>query len=176
MSKTESPPSSPLMTAAETEALHVGVAPQDLPPIPVGDLRQAWHVATRAAYLAPEDWGTRYQLRHPGVVFTTSDGSHMHIDFSDRDASCWAGAVDQTFGLDTLHGLSVCFRLLGLIEQLASSLWLRPYFSVGGPEGAEIEPAILKTAADHPLDHTARFNSVTFRTQAEHRLGPTKLN
>jgi hypothetical protein len=75
-----------------------------------------------------------------------------------------------------LYGLAVCFRLLGLIEQLATAAWLRPHFSVGGREGPEIHPAILETAATLALTRDARFDSTLFQHHTERLLGRARLD
>jgi hypothetical protein len=111
-----------------------------------------------------------------GIVFERADGEPTAIAFADRDAACWALAVDRSVGLDSLYGLAVCFRLLGLIEQLATAAWLRPHFSVGGREGPEIHPAILETAATLALTRDARFDSTLFQHHTERLLGRARLD
>ena len=54
-----------------------------------------------------------------GFRFRRPDGSYTDLALADRDARCWAGAVDRTAGLTSSYGLSLCLRLLALVDLLA---------------------------------------------------------
>ncbi|WP_431269632.1 hypothetical protein [Dankookia sp. P2] len=115
-----------------------------------GDLLAAWSLARRAAAL--ELWGPPRLLR-----FDRPDGEATEIAIADADAGCWAEAIDEGYGLQTLPGLALCLRLLALVEILARVPALAPLFDVT-PEGIELHPALLDAAATLPLDAGARFD------------------
>lgn len=135
------------------------------------DLIAAWNAATVGAEIGlpvePED--------ARGVRFHRADGTETRILFADTDAHCWVGALDRAIGLDSVHGIAVCFRLLGLIHLMASAPWTRPWFEIGGQDGPEIHPALLRVAATLPLTSDARFDAEQFRRHAEPLLGPRRL-
>lgn len=145
--------------------------PEDLPAVAPRDLVKAWNAATVGAEigLAPDPDEAR------GVRFHRPDGEETRILFADTDAHCWVGALDRAVGLDSLHGISLCFRLLGLIHLMATASWTRAWFEVGGADGPEIHPALLRIAATLPLTAEARFDEAVFRRHAEPLLGPRRL-
>ena len=93
--------------------------PEALPPVRGRDLAAAWDAARDAAL--GDCWGDarRFRFRH-------EDGSVTDLALRDRDALCWAGAVEHTTGLQTLYGLSLCLRLLALVDLLARVPWTAP--------------------------------------------------
>ena len=105
--------------------------------------------------------------------FCRADGEHSDLVLADRDASCWAGALDAIYGMGTRHGLSLCLRLLALIDLLAHSPWAVPLLRLAR-DGAEPEPALLHAAATEPLTRDARFDPAGFRDRlaryTSHRL------
>ena len=135
----------------------VDVPPEDLPPVAARDLDLAWYAARDAALA--HRWGV---VR--GFRFCRSDGTHIDLALADADARCWAGAVDMTAGIDTSRGLSVFLRLLALVELLAKAHWARPLFNLA-KDGAELHPALLRTAASVPLTQEARFDEARFRVR-----------
>lgn len=135
----------------------VDLPPEDLPPVAARDLDRAWYAARAAAI--EHRWGV---VR--GFRFHRPDGTHLDLALADRDASCWAGAVDMTAGIDTSRGLSVFLRLLALVELLAQAQWARPLFHLA-KDGAELHPALLRTAASVPLTDDARFDEARFRAR-----------
>lgn len=155
----------------DDRVIDVPVPPQRLPAVRPSDIVAAWNAATVGAEIglspAPED--------HRGVRFVGADGEELRVVFADVDAGCWVTALDRTIGLDDLHGLSVCFRLLGLIEQMATQAWTRAHFSIGAEDGPDIHPALLRVAASLPLTSDARFDAGQFRHHAEGLLGPRRL-
>lgn len=131
--------------------------PEALPPVGKRDLELAWHTARRAAI--HQRWGA---IR--GFRFARPDGTHTDLALADPDAACWVGAIDLAVGLGTSHGLSLCLRLLALIELLAHARWTRPLFSLERGS-ADLHPALLRTAATIPLTREARFDEAGFRAR-----------
>ena len=93
-------------------------------------------------------------------------GSEMCIrdslSIADRDARCWAEAVDRGADLGTLAGLALCLRLLALVEVMSRATWLAGMFDVTA-EGVDLHPALLRAAAAMPLDSAARFDAEALR-------------
>jgi hypothetical protein len=142
----------------------VSMPPEVLPPVRGRDLEQAWYAARNAAL--DQRWGV---VR--GFRFARPDGSHTELALADRDACCWVAGVDLAFGIGNAHGLSVCLRLLALIDLLAHASWARPMLHIAR-DGAEMHPALLRIAAIHPLTEHGRFDETGFRTRlSRHVLG-----
>jgi hypothetical protein len=133
----------------------VQLPPEALPPVCKRDLERAWYAARDAAIA--QDSGAARAFR-----FTRSDGSHTDLALADRDARCWASAVDRVVGLRSPLGLSLCLRLLALVDLLARAPWVRPLFRLAR-DGAEFHPALLRAAASQPLTSEARFDEAEFR-------------
>ncbi|MGA9866659.1 MAG: hypothetical protein WBQ75_09485 [Acetobacteraceae bacterium] len=138
-------------------------APEELPVVRGRDLERAWYAARDAAIAA--DWGP---VR--GFRFRRGDGSTVDLALADRDAACWAGAVDGTVGLSSAYGLSLCLRLLALVDLLARAEWAVALCRLA-PDGAELDDTLLKAAATAPLNADLRFDEASFRT----RLRPSAL-
>ncbi|HEX3984390.1 MAG TPA: hypothetical protein VHX12_11895, partial [Acidisoma sp.] len=117
----------------------VAVEPAAMPPVPVRELEAAWDAA-RADSLSAA-WGARRSFR-----FQRRDGQIADFNLTDRDARCWAGAVDRVAGLRTLGGVSLCLRLLALVHLLATAPWAAPYLS-SKRDGARIDRALMRAAA-----------------------------
>jgi hypothetical protein len=135
----------------------IDLAPEALPSVCKRDLERAWYAAREAA-LAERQGAVR------GFRFKRPDGSHTDLALADRDARCWVGAVDQTVGIANASGLSLCLRLLALIDLLARAPWARSLFHLAR-DGAEFHPALLRTAATQPLTRDARFDEAGFRAR-----------
>ena len=135
----------------------VDLPPEALPSVCKRDLERAWYAAREAA-LAERQGAVR------GFRFNLPDGSHTDLALSDRDARCWVGAVDCTIGITSASGLSLCLRLLALIDLLARAPWARSLFHLAR-DGAEFHPALLKAAASQPLTREARFDEAGFRAR-----------
>ncbi|WP_245216791.1 hypothetical protein [Roseomonas nitratireducens] len=136
-------------------AYAIPLPPESLPPVVPRELESAWEHARAAA--AAERWGAPRRL-----LFRRADGSAMEMLLADADAACWAEAVDAVHDLGTVAGLSVCLRLLALIELMTRAQWMRGLFTLGS-EGAELHPALLRAAATLPLDAAARFDETGLR-------------
>ena len=133
----------------------VDMPPEALPPVHRRDLERAWYAA-RSAALAQRWGGIR------GLRFRRADGSHTDLALADADACCWANAVDVTVGLGTNYGLSLCLRLLALVDLLAHARWAEPLWRLER-DGADLHPTLLRAAASIPLTAEARFDELTFR-------------
>jgi len=133
----------------------VPLPPQALPAVAPDALMEAWRRAANAA--RAHRWGPpRSFLFPPGPA---GEGS-LHL--TDRDACCWAASVDGSIGLDTLAGVSLCLRLLALVELLGRAPWTAGLFDIG-PLGIELDPRLLDAAATHGLDGDARFDEKQMR-------------
>ncbi|HEX2941892.1 MAG TPA: hypothetical protein VHO91_12665 [Rhodopila sp.] len=132
----------------------IDLPPESLPSVCKRDLELAWYAAREAA-LAERQGAVR------GFRFTRPDGSHTDLALADRDARCWVGAVDRTVGIASASGLSLCLRLLALIDLLAHAPWARSLLHLAR-DGAEFHPALLRTAASQPLTRDARFDEAGF--------------
>ena len=135
----------------------VDMPPEALPPVLRRDLERAWYAARGAAQA--QRWGVIRGLR-----FRRADGSHTDLALADADACCWADAVDITVGMGTSYGLSLCLRLLALVDLLAHARWADPLCRLEH-DGADLHPSLLRTAATTPLTAEARFDEPSFRAK-----------
>jgi hypothetical protein len=140
----------------------VAVPPADMPPVPVKKLEAAWDAAR--AHSLSANWGAQRSFR-----FRTSNGETADFDLVDRDARCWAGAVDDVTDLATLGGVSLCLRLLALVQLLATAPWAKPYLS-SKRDGTRIDRALMRAAARADLTDEARFDEVSLRRNLPARL------
>jgi hypothetical protein len=126
----------------------VPVAPDELPPVRGRELQDAWDAARAASIGAGvgwQGWAVQRAFR-----FRRPDGASTDLLLADPDACAWAGAVDARRGLATRAGLSLCLRLLGLVELIARAPWTRAYCALKA-DGAELHPALLEAAGRLPL-------------------------
>ena len=138
--------------------------PGRLPAVSPRDIARAWEHAHEAA--RREDHGPARLFR-----FAAAAGEPpSDLVLNDSDACCWAAAVDRTAGLATLHGLSLCLRLLALVELLGRAGWLSGLFRLR-PDGAELDAALLAAAARCPLGREARFDEMALRSMLPVSLG-----
>lgn len=135
----------------------VDLPPESMPPVRGRDIAAAWDAARDAATDAV--WGAARLFR-----FRRPDGSTTDLVLSDEDARCWAGAVDVTVGMGTSYGLSLCLRLLALVDLLARAPWTADLFQIGRT-GADLHPALLAAAASAQLTAEARFDETGFRAR-----------
>ena len=70
--------------------------------------------------------------------------------------------MEITTGLQSLYGLSLCLRLLALVDLLARARWADGFCQVRRG-GAELHPALLRAAASAELTNDARFDETRFR-------------
>jgi len=144
-------------------AYAVALPPERLPPVPPRELLRAWDAAREAA--TARIWGPPrlllFNRRLDGTAAAEApEGSETtEIAIADRDARCWAEAVDRLVGLDSVGGLALCLRLLALVEVMTRAAWLSELYDVApGGGGIELHPTLLAAAARQPLDSTARFD------------------
>lgn len=135
----------------------VAMPPEALPAVHRRDIESAWNAAHGAA--AASRWGAARAFR-----FRRGDGTVTDLALEDDDARCWADAVDGTVGMGTSYGVSLCLRLLALVDLLARAAWTRGLYAVAH-DGTEFHPALLEAAANEPLDSDARFDEQRFRAR-----------
>ncbi len=143
--------------APDGKILHlIPHSPGGLPAVTKRDLEQAWEVA-RATALAPGPPPAThgFRFRHEGET---------PLDFviTDRDAASWAGGIDGIADLSTAHGVSVCLRLMALIDLMSRADWTRHWFTLNRA-GLEFHPALLTAAALTPLTQTGGFAETALR-------------
>jgi hypothetical protein len=130
--------------------------PEALPAVRPQALLAAWEAARAAPGARRFGPPRRFLFRRCG------EEEPLAIDLADVDARCWAEAVDSAVGLDHLDGLSLCLRLLALIDLLAVAEWTRPLYTLSA-EGPEFHPALLAAVASAPLGPAARFDPAALR-------------
>lgn len=138
-----------------TTSYLVAIPPDQLPPVRSRDLAAAWDAARDAA--GSTHWGQRRLFR-----FSRDDGPSLDLALADCDACCWAAAVDATLGLGHAYGMSVCLRLLALIDLMASAGWVRSWFALRR-DGAEIDAVLLEAAATQALTPQGRLDEAALR-------------
>ena len=126
-----------------------------MPPVTTRDLEQAWDAARIAALSS--DRAARREFS-----FCGADGRIATFDLDDRDARLWAGAVDRLSDLATLRGISLCLRLLALIDLMANSPWAFG-FMTSKRDGARVDRSLLQAAARADLTEEARFDEASLR-------------
>jgi hypothetical protein len=152
-------------TEAGAIAYLVPVSPERLPAVAPGDLLRAWNVARNGA--VQRQWGAPRFFR-----FARQGGQELtEIAIADPDAGAWTEAIDRAFGLETLTGLSLCLRLLALVEVLTRAARLEPFFDVS-PAGVDLHPSLLTAAAVLPLDPAARFDEAALVERLPFRAPP----
>ncbi|MDP3414754.1 hypothetical protein [Falsiroseomonas sp.] len=145
------------LAAADDGSLSYAIplSPADLPAVTPTALLGAWDAAR--AHAQSGQWGPVRRL-----LFRGPQGAAIVFAIADRDARCWAEAVDRRTDLATLPGLALCLRLLALVEVMGRSEWMAGLFSVTA-EGVELHPSLLRAAASMPLDAAARFDAEALR-------------
>jgi hypothetical protein len=160
----ETPEQSPSVRVGQSEdgtyTYVVSQSPETLPAVRGRDLELAWDAARQAALAA--SWGAPRAFR-----FRRDDGSVTDLALADRDARCWANAVDRMAGMGTSYGLSIFLRLLALVDLLARATWAASLIQLAR-DGADLHPLLLRAAASVQLTVDARFDAEAFRA----RLGP----
>ncbi|MBV9656102.1 MAG: hypothetical protein JOZ42_16220 [Acetobacteraceae bacterium] len=136
--------------------------PGALPPVLKRDLEIAWQAANVRGALAPPDVARAFRFCRP-------DGSVTDFAVADSDARSWASAVDRAIGLHTNYGLSLCLRLLALVDLLARARSAARLLSVDRQK-VEVHPSVLRAAACAPLDDTGRFDEARFMTRVSEFL------
>ena len=135
----------------------VTLPPEALPPVRKRDIELAWDAAHGAARAGL--WGTPRGFR-----FLRPGGTPTELILAESSASCWADAVDRSVGLGHPYGLSLCLRLLALVDLLARARWTAGFYRMRHGS-AEFHPALLRLAAVAPLTPGAGFDDAQFRAQ-----------
>jgi len=132
----------------------VAMAPDAMPPVRKRDVELAWE----AAHMAARDgrWGEPLGFR-----FVRPDGSHAEMLLVDANAACWAAAVDRMLGLGTITGMSLCLRLLALVDLMTRARWLDGLHRMRHG-AAELDVALLRLAAAAPLTREGGFDDAYF--------------
>jgi hypothetical protein len=160
----EAPEQSPSVRVGQSEdgtyTYVVSQSPETLPAVRGRDLEAAWDAARQAALAAR--WGAPRAFR-----FSREDGTVTDLALADRDARCWASAVDRMAGMGNSYGLSIFLRLLALVDLLARATWAASLVHLAR-DGADLHPLLLRAAASVQLTGDARFDAEAFRA----RLGP----
>jgi hypothetical protein len=141
----------------------ISAPPEALPAVLPRDLDRAWHHA-RAAALA--------DTSGPALLFRFlrgEDEAPTDLALTDNDARCWAEAVDAASGLQNVGGLSVCLRLLALIDLLGRESWAAKLIVINR-DGAEISADLLREAATTPLNREARFDGAVIQARLSAKL------
>ncbi len=138
-----------------TLTYRIDTAPGDLPPVLVRDLLHAWEHARDAARRAVWSVGRVFRFEAP-------DGTTTDLALQDEDARCWAGAVDRSLGMQTFYGISVCLRLLALVDLIAQAAWAAAMVDFEA-DGADLHPALVRAVAEARLTSEARFDEPMLR-------------
>ena len=163
----------PIRVAGDADgglAYAIPCPPESLPPVRPEALLAAWQAARAGA--TSGRWGPPRTL-----LFHRPGAEPAVIAIADRDARCWAEAVDHGADLGTLTGLALCLRLLALVEVMSRAAeaeggeagWLGALFDVT-PQGVDLHPALLRAAAEMPLDGAARFDAGALRRLLSRRI------
>ena len=129
--------------------------PEGLPAVRSRDLAAAWDAAREAARSA--EWGAATFFQ-----FSRTDGTSTQLALADRDARCWATAVGQVAALRTPYGVSLCLRLLALVDLLAQARWTVSLLAFEAGL-VRLHPALLRLAASSPLSTEGLFDEQSFR-------------
>jgi hypothetical protein len=129
-----------------------GFSAERLPAVRVRDLLSCWEAARALAEAG--EWGAPRRFR-----FASPDdapGGTVDVALIDPDACCWAEAVDGRAGLQTRYGMSLCLRLLALVDILARSAHAPALVRIEAGEAA-LHPGLVEAAASLALDPTGRL-------------------
>ncbi|WP_338662678.1 hypothetical protein VQH23_21315 [Pararoseomonas sp. SCSIO 73927] len=138
-------------------AYAIPFTPEATPAIAPRALLRAWDAARDAATAALEGPPRAFRFRS-----AARDAPALDLLLEDRDACCWAEALDRRIGLDHAEGMATLLRLLALLEVMGRVSWLRGHFDIGR-EGTVLHPELLRAAATQPLDGAARFDEEGLR-------------
>ncbi len=131
----------------------VDLPPDALPAVRGRDLAAAWEAAHDAAGGKRRGAVRLFRFRDP-------EGAVTDLALADRDARAWAAAVDRLSGMGNCYGLSLCLRLLALVDLIAAARDGRFCKRGGRPS-----PAVFRAAAALPLSRAARFDETRLRAR-----------
>jgi len=126
-----------------------------LPSVARRDLELAWEASRAASHHAP---ATETRL----IRFSQPERPPLDLILNDSDAASWAAAIGGIVDLSTAYGISVCLRLLALVDLMGSAAWARAWFTISR-SGLEFHPALLQAAALSPLTETGGFAETALR-------------
>ena len=141
----------------------VGLGAEQLPPVAGRELQNAWDTAREAAGADAWDVARAFRFEREGL------DAPVDLVLADPDACAWAGAIDRCHGLGTTRGLSLCLRLLALVELIGQAAWAGALCRFR-PDGAELHPALLEAAGRLPLTREGRLDETTMRRTVGGRL------
>lgn len=127
--------------------------PEDLPPVRARDLDAAWEAARRVR---------RGELVGRAFRFQGAAG-RLELALGSEAARRWAAAVDAVAGLHTCRGVSLCLRLLGLVELVARA-------PDALPGGAPPQPALLRAAAAARLTPAGQIDPASIGAAREQSI------
>ena len=132
----------------------LALGPEDLPPVRARDLEAAWD----AARTVPTTLAVARAFRFEGGA------GPLDLALHSEAARRWAAGVDGVAGLHTCRGVSVCLRLLGLVE-------LAPRVPEG-VSGWPRRPALLRAAASARLTVDGRLDPASIPPAPPHHDAP----
>ena len=150
-------PTPPIQVAAAADGAlvyRVATPPEALPAVRSRDLAAAWDAAREAA--RAEQWGAATRFR-----FERGDGAVTELALADPDARCWAAAVGRVAALGTHYGISLCLRLLALVDLLAHARWAARLLAFESGL-LRLHPALLRLATASPLSADGLFDERSF--------------
>lgn len=145
------------MTPTNGTAYAIPHPPAETPAVSARALLTAWDTARAAATASLEGPARRLLFRNP-----VPGEPPLDLVLADRDARCWAEALDQRVGLDNAAGMALLLRLLALVEVMSRASWMRGLFDIAH-DGTTLHPDLLRAAATQPLDAAARFDEEGLR-------------
>lgn len=160
MQHQDQPPVAPIRVLRDAQGgltYLVDALPEELPAVRKRDVELAWDSAHRAAQAGR--WGVLrgFRFQRAGAEAPPRD-----LLLADVHAATWAEAVDSMIGLRTLYGLSLCLRLLALVDLLAHARWADGLYRMSRGE-AEMDVGLLRLAATARLTPQAGFDAAAFR-------------
>ncbi len=160
-----------VITVGETRAgcltYRVGLGVEQLPPVAGRELQNAWDAARAAAH--GDAWGVARLFRFERLGAGDDKVEPVDLVLADPDACAWAGAIDAREGLGNPRGLSLCLRLLALVELIGRAAWAHALCRIR-PDGAELHPALLDAAGRLPLTREGRLDETIMRNSVGRRL------
>jgi hypothetical protein len=142
------------------EILHLVPHPAAaLPAVTRRDLERAWQVSRDSAIgfeRRPRAIATRL------IRFAQPERPPLDLLLTDRDAASWVTAVGEIADLSTEYGISLCLRLLALVDLLGREAWTRAWFTVSRA-GFDFHPGLLQAASLSPLTDEGGFVETALR-------------
>ncbi len=77
--------------------------------------------------------------------------------------------------MHTTYGLSLCLRLLALVDLMARASWLGRFYRLGRA-GATLDPALVRVAATTALTSQANFDEHEFHAKLALAANPLMIS